>query len=322
MIKPELSVVMAVYNGERFLKQAIESVLNQTFKNFEFIIVNDGSTDKSKEIINSYPDPRIVLINQSNKGLANSLNIGIDRAKTEFIARMDADDICMKNRFQCQLEVLGNDKNLIAVGSNAIEITENGKYIFTSNQITEPKLIHQKLEDSLKAGKPWMPFYHSSTLFRKAVCMKAGGYDSRLRYTEDVVLFNKMSKYGFFINIEEPLIRYRIVKNSMSTRVRKDMPRFRKLVVQSINEKPLNHDDLMFLKNITSTSNLRSRKSQYHFYLSKKYLFKGRNKYNSLLNGLKCILLSPFFLKQWIILVALLLPHNLLKKYYGWLRYT
>lgn len=94
---PTISVVISVYNGEKYLSEAIESVLNQTYKDFEFIIINDGSTDNSLEIIKKYQnqDERIVLISRENKGLVSSLNEGIEKAKGKYIARMDADDICL-----------------------------------------------------------------------------------------------------------------------------------------------------------------------------------------------------------------------------------
>src|SRR2546430_10111904 len=96
----DISVILSVYNGEEYLKECIESILVQTFKSFEFIIVDDGSTDNSKSIINSYNDPRIKLISQKNQGLASALNTGIKHAQGKYIARMDADDIAMPNRFR------------------------------------------------------------------------------------------------------------------------------------------------------------------------------------------------------------------------------
>ena len=101
-----ISVVMSVYNGEIYLYEAIESILNQTFTNFEFIIIDDGSTDNSAEIIKSYDDNRIVLIQQGNKGLAAALNEGIKIAKGKFIARMDADDISLPTRLETQIQFM------------------------------------------------------------------------------------------------------------------------------------------------------------------------------------------------------------------------
>ncbi|HIP11775.1 MAG TPA: glycosyltransferase family 2 protein, partial [Arcobacter sp.] len=105
MKNPMVSVLLSVYNGEKYLDEAIESILNQTYQDFEFIIINDGSTDKSLEIIEKYKkeDNRIVVISRENKGLIYSLNEGISQAKGKYIARMDADDISLATRFEEQV---------------------------------------------------------------------------------------------------------------------------------------------------------------------------------------------------------------------------
>ena len=109
--QPKISVLMPVYNCEKFLKKAIDSILNQTFDNFEYIIINDGSTDNTLNIIKSYKDKRIKIINNSkNLGISRSLNKGIRQAKGEYIARHDSDDISDLNRFKLQLEYLGKKK--------------------------------------------------------------------------------------------------------------------------------------------------------------------------------------------------------------------
>ncbi len=131
MKSPIISVVMSVYNGDKYLREEIESILNQTFKDFEFIIVNDGSTDKSLEIIKSYNDPRIVIIDQENTGLAKALNNGINIAKGRYIARMDQDDISNPERFEKQIEFLENLSEYVAIGSWSNHISEHGEYLYT-----------------------------------------------------------------------------------------------------------------------------------------------------------------------------------------------
>lgn len=121
-----ISVVMSVYNAEKYLDEALQSILNQ---NFEFIIINDGSTDKSLEIIEKYKyqDTRIVLISRENRGLIASLNEGIELAKGKYIARMDADDISLPNRFEEQLKIMENDKEIVVCGSWINVFGENRK---------------------------------------------------------------------------------------------------------------------------------------------------------------------------------------------------
>ena len=121
---------MSVYNGEKYLREAIESILNQTFTDFEFLIVNDGSTDSSLEIILSYPDERIrVIRNDRNIGLTKSLNKALQQAKGEYIARQDADDISLQNRFEEQLIYLEKHPEVALLGTSAYKIDERGEIL-------------------------------------------------------------------------------------------------------------------------------------------------------------------------------------------------
>jgi len=129
MNNPLISVVLSVYNAEKYLVEAIKSILNQTFKDFEFIIINDGSTDKSLEIIESYQkeDERIILISRENKGLIASLNEGIEKAKGKYIVRMDADDISLSTRFEEQVKIMEENQNIGLCGTSVIVFGNNIK---------------------------------------------------------------------------------------------------------------------------------------------------------------------------------------------------
>src|SRR5690606_36363675 len=126
--QPTSSVLMPVYNREEYAPLAVESVLGQTFGDFEFIIVNDGSTDGVTEILRDYADadPRIVLIEQENTGYAVALNRGLERARGEFVARMDSDDISLPDRFALQVEFLQASPQVVVVGGQALRIDEDG----------------------------------------------------------------------------------------------------------------------------------------------------------------------------------------------------
>ena len=127
--RPKISVLMPVYNGVQFLDRSIKSILSQTFYNFEYIIINDGSTDGSLKIINSYKDSRIKIINYSkNMGITFALNNGLNIAKGDYIARQDQDDISLPNRFMLQIEYLENN-DIDLVDTNFIFIDENDKYL-------------------------------------------------------------------------------------------------------------------------------------------------------------------------------------------------
>jgi glycosyltransferase involved in cell wall biosynthesis len=197
---PELSVIMCVYNGETFLKEAVESVLGQTYASFEFIVVNDGSTDRSAEILASFDDPRIKRIdNSSNLGLIRSLNIGLDLAKGDFIARMDADDICAPDRLQKQLSFLKDNPEIGLCGSWLKIVDEETSYKFP---LTHDEIMAALLEYNAMA--------HPSVLLRTKLVKESGlRYDSRFPGAEDYELWSRMIFLTRFANIPETLLFYR-----------------------------------------------------------------------------------------------------------------
>lgn len=209
MIKnPEIAVVLPVYNAQNFLKEAIDSVLQQTFKNFELIIINDGSTDSSESIILGYKDHRIRYIKQENTGIGGALRIGCELAQGKYIARMDADDICLPNRFELQKAYLDNNPNTVLVSNAVIYINESGNIIGRSFPYTSSFAIKKKL----KYGSP---ICHPSVMMRKTAYELAGGYID-LELLEDLHLWIKLSKHGDFYNISSPLLKYRVLSNSIS----------------------------------------------------------------------------------------------------------
>ncbi|MFV8341107.1 glycosyltransferase family 2 protein [Flavobacterium sp. XS2P39] len=213
----KISVLMSVWNGERFLHQAIDSILNQSYNNFEFIIINDGSFDDSEKIILSYKDPRVVYLkNDINIGLAASLNKGIQIAKGKYIARMDDDDLSHKDRFKIQLEFLENNPNIGVLGTIAKYITEENEYITTTALPENDKEIKKKL--------PLFWFHHGSVVIRKEFLIECGGYDSWCKRIEDLLLWNKLSYLTDFHVIQEPLYTWRLtVKGATNVPLSKDV---------------------------------------------------------------------------------------------------
>ncbi len=193
MYSPKVTVLMSVYNGERYLRAAMEGILNQTFKNFEFLIINDGSTDRTEEILNSYNDKRIRIFNQSNQGLTKALNRGIKLSKGEYIARQDADDISLPERLAKQVEFLDIHKNIAVLGTFAKVIDEAG--CFTGEVLelpVEPKEIERKL---------YLGNYvaHPTVMYRNSVIKKLGGYDENFEASEDYVLWLRVIGEGYNI---------------------------------------------------------------------------------------------------------------------------
>ncbi len=209
MKSPKISVIMSVYNSEKFLSEAIESILNQTFKDFEFIIINDSSTDNSLEIIKKYQnkDERIVLIeNKKNIGLTKSLNIGLKKAKGKYIARMDADDISLPERFQIQYDFLEKNKDIFLVGTGAYNIDTNGKLSTLLRNVSQPSQISKILPQQ-------NCIYHPTIMFRNEKHL----YREKFFYTQDYDFYLLLLSEGKQLaNIGEPLIKYRINEDAIS----------------------------------------------------------------------------------------------------------
>lgn len=201
MADPKVSVLMSVYNGERYLKEAVESILNQTFRDFEFIIIDDGSTDSSNAIIRSCDDPRVRLIkNEKNIGLTKSLNKGIDLCRGEYIARMDADDISLPMRLEKQFEYARNRK-VSVLGTWAIDIDNNGNRISVSKKPTSNPHIKAALLF-------YNPLIHSSIMI-KSELLKRKKYDECFFSSQDYELWIRIRDGHTFENLASNLIMFR-----------------------------------------------------------------------------------------------------------------
>jgi hypothetical protein len=227
---PMVSVIMSVYNGAQHLAESIDSILAQSFSDFEFVIVNDGSSDKTQEIIELYAhqDSRILPIHQKNIGLTKSLNIAIKKAKGKYIARMDADDISFKERFKKQVDFLENNNDYHLVGSNAIDIDEQGKEIRYR--------ILEKDWDVIKKNFVKKNFFlHPSVLIDKKALFDIGLYNEEIKYGQDYELWLRFIKKYKGTNIQEFLIKKRITLESIGRKKRRErMFLFNKLILRSM----------------------------------------------------------------------------------------
>ncbi|MDP4084400.1 MAG: glycosyltransferase [Bacillota bacterium] len=213
-----VSVVMTVFNGEKYLQEAIDSVLSQTYKNFEFIIVNDGSRDNTKNILKQISDPRVNILHlEPNQSQANALNFGIDIAKGEWIARQDADDISLSNRLTEQVKFAQNHPHLIAFGSH-IECFSDDQSVqkdFLDSVTNYHNSIYTE-EDLLKERFHSCPFSHGSMMFSKEAFLKAGRYNPKYRISQDYDLWMRMYETGPVGILPKILYKYRILPNSLS----------------------------------------------------------------------------------------------------------
>lgn len=186
---PKVAVVMAVYNGERYLQEAVESILKQTFADFEFLVVDDGSTDRTPAILQEFAerDTRIrVLQNAENLGLTKSLNRGIRASQGEYIARMDADDISHPDRFKRQIVFLHEHPGHGLVGSWYVKIDEQGRELWREELPTED----QELRKNLIVRNP-LP--HASLMMRRQALERVGLYDERWQVSQDYELLFRLS---------------------------------------------------------------------------------------------------------------------------------
>lgn len=212
MQKPKISVLMPAYNAEKYIAEAIESILNQTFNDFEFIIVDDASTDQTQKIIERYKkkDKRIIYIkNKLNQGVCKSLNIGIERAKGRYVVRMDADDWSFPNRLKLQYDFMEKNPSIGISGGTMEVCDENMKLINNRSYQLSDSQIRKKIF-------LYSPFSHPSTIWRKEIMIKAGKYDERFDKAEDYDLYFRVGLISEFANLKNTLIRYRTSQNSAS----------------------------------------------------------------------------------------------------------
>lgn len=196
---------MSCHNADRWLREAIDSVLAQTFEDYEFMIVDDGSTDETWKIIQSYRDrdERIVAISKNNTGLADSLNVGIAHARGKWIARLDADDLCETKRLEEQMNFVRKHADVILLGTGFLEIDENSRVIKRHIYPTN----HQVLLRHLERLQRFFP--HSSAFYRSDTARQVGGYNKRFHRAQDRRLWLEMSMRGQIACLPIPLVRNR-----------------------------------------------------------------------------------------------------------------
>ncbi len=210
MSSPKISVLMSVYNGEDFLAETIKSVLNQTFTDFEFLIIDDGSSDSSGEIVKSFNDERIVLIrNESSLGLTRNLANGVNSAKGEYIARIDADDLMMPTRLEKQFTFMENNSEISVVGS-------------AMQTFGDIDLIWGNPEGDayIKSGLLFSSaLYHPSVMIRKSFLVNSNtNYNPDFKYAQDYRLWTDvLIANGKFANVSEPLTKYRVHSSSITS---------------------------------------------------------------------------------------------------------
>ena len=205
-LAPTVSVVMPAYNAARFVVEAVESILSQTFGDFEFLIVDDGSTDETPEILRSFAarDARIRLTIRPNIGLVRTLNEMLESARGEFVARMDSDDVSLPERFRRQMEFLREHPKVVAAGSKVILIDPEGDVLC---EVCD-KQSHEMIDQAHLAGIGGM-ICHPAAMIRTEALRVVDGYRTEFELSEDLDLWLRLAEVGELVNLPDVLVKYR-----------------------------------------------------------------------------------------------------------------
>ena len=206
---PETSVILPVYNAVAYVGEALTSLLNQTFTDFEILVLNDGSTDQSEQVIRSFNDTRIRYISSDqNKGLIYQLNLGVKEARGKYIARLDADDVALDNRLQVQFNYLERHPEIGLLGGNA--------EVLGSNEL----LCHSEKHDGILLEMLHRnAFIHSTVMFRKSIFEQInGGFDTNYKHAEDYRMWQLFTGITKLANLPEVLIKYRVHEQQVSAK--------------------------------------------------------------------------------------------------------
>ncbi len=302
---------MPAYNAAKYIGEAIASVLNQSFTDFELLIINDGSTDATETIIRSFVDERIRLINQTNQGVSAALNMGLMNAKAALVARFDADDICLPNRLRKQYDFMTAHPDYVLVGTDAAYMDMEGNPVFS------PEYPAYTNEDIQALPVEVCPFSHTTVIYHKQAVISCGMYDLNAHSFEDHLLWQQLIKLGKVHNMKDVLVKVRFSPDSFTMDEKWRGNRFRKLKYEALKNGFIDKksgDEIRRILHRQDTS--RIKKGSYYSLLSKKYLFNNYNLAKARKNIHELIRTNPMRLHGYGLFVLSLLPEQWLKTVY------
>lgn len=309
-MNPEVSVIMSVYNGMDYLPQSVNSVLAQSFKNFEFLIVNDGSTDGTADFLDSLEDERIRVFHIENKGVAGAKNHALKNARGTWAAIIDHDDLWHPDKLKKQLDYLRQNPDTTLLGTFAEIIDKEGQHLYIKRKLTS----NAELSKAMEIGNQ---FTHSTVMFPIKTALEIGGYYEKPRaYIVDYMLLYHLGKRGKMANLPEPLVKYRIVPGSLSSK--NDPPRFHQIMHHVIRSGQISDEELSEIREMKKRDKGTKRKQMagYHYYLGRVFLFYSPNRLKAIRHFFKAILAVPTFVKAWIYLVLCFMPRAIVRTFY------
>jgi glycosyltransferase involved in cell wall biosynthesis len=303
--RQKITVLMPAYNAVKYIREAIMSVLEQTYRNFELLIINDGSTDDTISVVLSFKDPRIVLVDQDHHGVAQALNTGLRLADTYYVARFDADDICMPDRLEKQFNFLEDHPDYLLVGSDAEYILEEGDFLFSF------KCIAHSNEEVLRNMYVYCPFIHSSVMYKKDEVIKAGGYNAHAHHFEDYLLWTGLAKMGKMQNLREPLIKVRFNPASVTIDEKWRGERFRQLKRAATTRGSITKEEGDELLAIIKKQDIgKIKEGAYHALCGKKFLADNYQPSKARTHVRRAISIRPLRLDNYLLYAVSYMPES------------
>lgn len=304
---PKVTVLMPAYNADKYIAEAIASVLGQSFADFELLIINDGSTDDTATIVGSFKDPRITLINQQNKGVASALNMGLAHARASYIARFDADDICDANRLKIQYEFITTYPEYSIIGSAADYVDVDGHFIFTHHPAGHLNEEIQQLKYSV------CPFIHSSVFYKKEVIVNNGGYNEHAYTYEDHFLWVNILKDQKACNLSQALIKVRLNPESITIDEKWHSRKFRSIKYSTLKKRSITEAEGNELYQISGKNHSsKVKEGAYYALCGKKFLLNNYQPEKARMNVVRAINLHPLRLDNYLLYTVSYLPERLI----------
>jgi glycosyltransferase involved in cell wall biosynthesis len=307
---PKITVLMPVYNAENYIAEAITSVLKQSFGDFELLIINDGSTDHTVKIIQSFKDPRIILLHQENRGISSALNAGLKYSRAPYIARFDADDVCYPDRLKIQYDFITAHPEYNIIGSAADYIDAEDNYIFTQHPVAHLNEELQELKYTV------CPFIHSSVFYRKEVITANGGYNEHAYTYEDHFLWVNILNSTKACNLSQPLLKVRLNPESITIDEKWRARKFREIKYASLKNRSITEADGIELKKLTQKQyRPKIKQGSYYALCGKKFLVNNYQPKKARVNVVKAIGLHPFRIDNYLLYTISYFP----EKFINWL---